>query len=318
LYKKPIISVFNLKHGVGCSALTWNIAHTLELNIYQHEQAMHHIFIDQRNQSVEITDLYENNITANFINKRVFESGIYDLGSEVNYPYVRQILSKSDAIVIPCEIGYEVMLKTIASIKYAQQTNPECKIYVVFNKLVKPAKQKIDNALKQTRERNYTEVAENFIESNVENMSNIEFLYIRYAFAIFRDLSSGCYYLDHFVFQGKVPSDITSFQLLRNLRWYTLDKQKRNSRRKEKGDEEIEKSEFYDKHKLFYNNYFKDFPKKKQTLQEKKEAKEPLVDVQRIYDTQFNGNNTKIIKDMLILTTKIKEQYSTIWDDTNE
>ena len=308
--KKPIISLFNLKSGVGCSALTWNIAHTLELNIYQHDKGMHDIFMNQRNQSVTDKKLYENHLTSEFINKRVFKSGVYDLGSDVNYPYVRQILNKSDVIVIPCELGYEVMLQTIASIKYAQQQNSECMIYVVFNKL--------DNA-DPKRERKYTEEAEGFIENTISDMENIKFLYIRYSFAIFRELSKGFYFLDHYVHQDIAFPPISSFQLLRNLRWYTLhhNKHKKDSARKIKWDMEAEKSEFYAKHKMFYENYIKGLPPKEQTKKQKTQKQKLKPDIQKVYNTKFNGNNPKIVKDMLVLTTKIKECYSNIWETNN-
>jgi len=320
LEKKPIISVFNLKNGVGCSSLTWNIAHTLDLDIYQHEKAMHHLFMKERLDSVEYTRLYENNIDVEFINKRFFKSGIYDLGSNVNYAYIRQILEKSDVIIIPCELGYEVMLKTIASIKYAQQINDRCMIYVVFNKLDKSD---------PDREKRYTEEAEKFVAMNVD-ISNLEFLYMRYSFAMFRELSYGFYFLDNYIYQKEEFPPITPFQLLRNLRRYTLQKMKYNSKRKKKGTNEIEKSKFYDNHERFYTEYLlkiiqlnKDKQSDYIAFDEESDVEESDVEkaerlFSEIYKLSFNDNNRKLVKDMLILTTKVKGTYSLVWENNND
>ena len=48
--ESDIVSILNLKNGVGCSCLAWNIAHTLQLNLYQHDKAMHHIYNAKRNE----------------------------------------------------------------------------------------------------------------------------------------------------------------------------------------------------------------------------------------------------------------------------
>ena len=131
----PIISVLNLKNGVGVSSLVWNIAHILELDIYQHDKAMHHLFLNERNDLVEDGQIKTKCISVYPINKREFKSGIYDLGADINYGYVRQIISRSKVVVVPLEVGAEVLIKTIATIQYVAEHNEECDIFVVFNKL---------------------------------------------------------------------------------------------------------------------------------------------------------------------------------------
>ncbi len=284
---EPIISVLNLKNGVGTSTLAWNIAHILGLDLYQHDKAIHHLFQDERKYSIEAGTVQSKNVNVYTIEKRQFKSGVYDLGSDINYGYVRQILSKSNVIVIPAELGAEVLIKTIATIQYVSQNNNKCDIFVVFNKL--------DNS-DPARERKYTAEAVMRVEELDETIVNrIKFYYIRYAFAMFRNLSEGYCLLDNFL-RPKAPKfNIDNFRLLQHLRYYTLEKMEKSASRKDKAEREKEQSLFFEKHTQFY----KDF--------------ESHVDVSALFDGTFIDNNTKIIKDMLILTTKIKGEYSLIW-----
>lgn len=285
---EPIISVLNLKNGVGTSTLAWNIAHILGLNLYQHDKAIHHLFLDERSYSRDTGTVQSKNVNVHTIEKRQFKSGVYDLGSDINYGYVRQILSRSNVIVIPAELGAEVLIKTIATIQYVSQNNNKCDIFIVFNKL--------DNS-DPARERKYTAEAEMRIEELDNTIVNrIKFYYIRYSFAMFRNLSGGYCLLDNFLRPNAPEFDIGNFKLLQHLRYYTLRKMGESKGRKDKAGREIEQSVFFGKHTPFY----KDF--------------ESRVDVSALFDGTFIDNNTKVIKDMLILTTHIKEEYSLIWE----
>ena len=287
MVNNPIISVLNLKNGVGCSTLAWNIAHTLKLDIYQHDKALHHYFMSQREESVKSGDLFCNEISVYNIDKKKFASGIYDLGSDINYPYVRQILEKSDAIIIPVETGYEVLLKSIATIKYVQEHNKDSQIYIVINRL---------DDRDSEREKNYSSNAVELIRQHVRD-AKIEFLYIRHSLAIYKNLASGFFFLDNYIYQKEEFKPITHFNLLRNLRWHSINKML-DSKRSKKAEEEMEKTTFFKKHESFYRSYTKD------------------IDISRIYDLKFNDNNRRLIKDMLILTTKIKGEYSlNIWEN---
>jgi len=284
---EPIISVLNLKNGVGTSTLAWNIAHILGLDLYQHDKAIHHLFQDERKYSIEAGTVQSKNVNVYTIEKCKFESGVYDLGADINYGYIRQILRKSDVIVIPAELGAEVLIKTLATIKYVSQLNSKCDIFVVFNKL--------DNS-DPARERKYTTEAEMRIEElNETIVNNIEFCYIRYAFAMFRNLSEGYCLLDNFLRPNTPKFDIDNFRLLQHLRFYTLDEMGKSASRKDKAEREKEKTSFYDPHKPYYENFISN------------------VDVSTLFDGKFIDNNTKILKDMLILTTRIKRIYSFTW-----
>ena len=244
---KPIVSILNLKNGVGCSTLAWNIAHTLELDIFQHDKALHSYFLSNRLNSVENGFLFANKITVKNINKRKFDLGIYDIGSDFNYPYIGQLIKQSDIVIVPVENSHEVLLKSIATIKHVLRTNPEVKVFVVFNRL--------DNS-DSDRERNYTQVAEDFIKQHIEEES-IQFFYIRYSFAMLKNQAEGYYYLDNFIYQEKKFKAISAFNLLRNLRWYSINKML-GSKRKEKAILEQEKTEFFAKHRKFYEEYMQD------------------------------------------------------------
>jgi len=94
LSNKPIVSILNLKNGVGCSTLAWHIAHTLELDIFQHDKALHSYFLSNRLNSIENGFLFANKITVKNINKRKFDTGIYDIGSDFNYIFNRYLISE--------------------------------------------------------------------------------------------------------------------------------------------------------------------------------------------------------------------------------
>ena len=128
--KTPIISILNLKNGAGCSTLTWNIAHTLDLDIYEHNKALHSYFASKSTESVD-NGLLKNNIHVHKIDKRNFKAGVYDIGADFNYPYVKQLLRISDIIIVPVENSYETLLKSIATLKHIHSITPKIKIFVI-------------------------------------------------------------------------------------------------------------------------------------------------------------------------------------------
>ena len=274
----PIISILNLKNGVGCSTLTWNIAHTLDLDIYEHDKALHGYFATKRSETVDY-GLLKHNINVQKIDKRHFKTGVYDLGADINYPYVKQLLKKSTVIIVPVENSHEVLLKSIATMKYILTQNSNTKIFVVFNRL--------DNN-DSNREMNYTYVSEEMILEHIPQ-EKIKFFYIRYSFAMYKNLKEGHCYLDNFIYHDNTLK-ISNYDLLQNLRYYTIDKMldsKQNKKAlKEKGD-----TNFFDNYKTIYDNYIKN------------------IDISTVYDLKYNEKNKKLIKDMLILTTYIKDSY---------
>ena len=288
---EPIISVLNLKNGVGVSSLVWNIAHILELDIYQHDKAMHHLFNKERHTAIEDKKIISNSVSVNPIDKREFKSGVYDLGADINYGYVRQIISRSKVVVVPLEVGAEVLIKTIATIQYVAEHNEECDIFVVFNKL--------DNS-DTDRERKYTAQAISDIKAMTEKLEKkigqrIKFAYVRYAFAMFRNLDEGNFLIDNFIGSKAKKAEMSNFRLLQHLRYFTLNKMNESELRKDKVKREMEDSNFLDKHEPFYTDF------------------ENLNKLSLLFDGKFIDNNKKIIKDMLILTTRIKGNYSFIW-----
>lgn len=281
--ESPIISVLNLKNGVGCSALSWNIAHLLELNLYQHDKALHKNFIEQRQNSIENTDLFNNtNIAVKTLNKKKAESGVFDLGADINYAYIRSILKKSNVIVIPIENGYEVLVKSIATVKYIRQYNKKVMILLVFNKL---------NDSYIVREKNYTSYSETILDSyDIKENDNLQFLYIRHSFAMYKKLENGFYFLDNYL-KKSCNQKISQFNLLQNLRFYTV-KDIVNDILEDEDEDKKSLLSFYNRHKEFYTEFTKN------------------NEIKEVYDLTFYQKNKKLIKDMLILTTRIRDTYT--------
>lgn len=281
--ENDIISVLNLKNGVGCSCLAWNIAHTLQLNLYQHDKAIHHLYNKKRKEALEaFTDsMLSFMIETHPIEKKSFHKGVYDLGSDFNYAHTKKIIAKSKVIIIPCELGHETLIKTIATLRLVFELNEEASIFVVINKLLPLGK--------TNREKKYTQEVEGLIEEYL--VREVKFYYVRNSFVLFRNLDLGFFFLDNYLIdvdireRNGIKSTIKPFELLQHARWKILHTMKEN----EKKDEEIKQSSFYAKHQ----QHFEDFIKT-----------QPMEDV---IDGSFLYKNKRAIKDMLILTTRIKK-----------
>ncbi|MDQ7061432.1 MAG: hypothetical protein Q9M43_09985 [Sulfurimonas sp.] len=112
--------------------------------------------------------LLKNTSTVYKVDKRNFKAGVYDLGADFNYPYVKQLLKISDVIIVPVENSYETLLRSIATLKYINGIAPKIKIFVVFNRL--------DNN-DSNREMNYTYVSEELILEASTTRSHTVFLH---------------------------------------------------------------------------------------------------------------------------------------------
>jgi len=276
-----IVSILNLKNGAGCSCLAWNIAYTLELILHQHDKALHHTYNQQRKNTIDynIESMLPFTIQVLPIVKNEFSEGVYDLGSDFNYAHTKKIIAKSKAIVIPCELGHETIIKTIATIRFVSELNQKAPIFVVINKLL---------PLGNTgREEKYTKDAEELISDYTEE--RVDFCYMRHSFALFRNLNFGFFFLDNYIAlaNNNVPKKPLTkpFELLQHTRWKIIDTLKNDDKKKE----QLEESSFYTKHQ----QHFQDFIKQ-----------EPFEDAINGY---FLFQNKRAIKDMLILTTRIKK-----------
>jgi len=278
---EDIISVLNLKNGVGTSLIASNIAYILELPLYHHDKAMHQMFAKERESFVEAGQIKTNSISVCEIDKCKYEIGVYDLGADINYGYVRQILRKSRVVIIPLELGAEVFFKTMATIEYVKRFNSTCKIFILFNKL--------DNS-DPTRERKYTAaIQDEIIDRYQDSEKKIQFYYLRYGFALFRNQDEGFFLLDNYIIPDEMNVDIENFRLLQHIRYHKLLKLDNAKERTEKTDFELKESTFYADHTALY----KEFTSKFETF--------------NVFNNDFIDKNAKIIKDMLILTTCIKK-----------
>ena len=276
--KSGIVSILNLKNGVGCSCLAWNIAHTLKLNLYQHDKAMHHIYNEQRKKILEYNahSMLDCTIDTSFISKKEFNSGIYDLGSDFNYAHMKKIIIKSEVVVIPCELGHETLIKTIATIRAVSDLNKTAKIFVVINKLLPLSDSE--------REKKYTNDAIDFILKSAK--IKVDFYFMRHSFALFRFLNIGFFFLDNYIYSKEtINKPITEpFELLQHTRWKSIDTMYNQGKK----EIQIKDSTFYDEHRQKFNTFI---------------TKQPF---EEIINGSFLFKNQRAIKDMLILTTHIK------------
>jgi hypothetical protein len=290
--KSGIVSILNLKNGVGCSCLAWNIAYTLELNLYQHDKAMHRTYNKKRKETLadEMESILPIAIETFPIVKNEFNKGVYDLGSDFNYAHIKKIIAKSEIIIVPTELGHETLIKTMATLSYVLELNQEASIFLVINKLLPLAT--------TDREKKYTHIVQEIIEKHSKERK-IDFFYMRHSFFLFRNLNFGFFFLDNYL----VPSDeykenaikptIKPYELLKHLMWKTLDamKNKKNKNKQSKENSfhlEGSKISFYIEHQ----DDFQEFDKE-----------QPFEDV---IGGSFLYKNSRAIKDMLLLTTSIK------------
>ncbi|MDQ7061433.1 MAG: hypothetical protein Q9M43_09990 [Sulfurimonas sp.] len=106
---------------------------------------------------------------------------------------------------------------------------------------------------------------------------------------MYKNLNDGYFYLDNFVYHDKTLKT-SNYDLLRNLRYYTIDKMLLSKQHK-KAIKERDDTDFFDTYKPTFDKYMKD------------------IDISLLYDLKYNEKNKKLIKDMLILTTYIKDTY---------
>lgn len=280
--ESDIVSILNLKNGVGCSCLAWNIAHTLELNLYQHDKAMHHIYNAKRKETFEdnIESMLPFMIETLPIVKNQFHNGVYDLGSDINYAHIKKIIAKSKVIIIPCELGHETLIKTIATIRFVSALNQKASIFIVINKLLPLGD--------TTREKKYTQDAEELIEQNLDY--DAKFFYVRHSFTLFRCLDAGFFFLDNYITKvelnkrNAIKPTIKPFELLQHIQWYNI----HTMSNEEKKNKQLKESSF----DVEYKRHFDEFTKHR-----------PFKDV---VDRSLLSNNQRAIRDMLILTIPIK------------
>ena len=139
------------------------------------------------------------------------------------------------------------------------------------------------------REMNYTNVSQELILENLPQNA-IQFFHIRYSFAMYKNLNDGYFYLDNFINSDKSKST-SNYNMLQNLRYYTIQKMLLN-KQKTKALKEIEDTDFFDMYKNTYNKYTHN------------------IDLNDIFDLKYIEKNKKLIKDMLILTTYIRDTYT--------
>lgn len=280
--ENDIISVLNLKNGVGCSCLAWNIAHTLQLNLYQHDKAIHHLYNAKRKEALEaFTDsMLSFMIETHPIEKKNFHKGVYDLGSDFNYAHTKKIIAKSKVIIIPCELGHETLIKTIATLRLVCELNKEASIFVVINKLL-PLE-------KINREMKYTQEVKDLISDYTEE--RVVFCYMRHSFTLFRNLDLGFFFLDNYLIKvdlyerNAIKPTIKPFELLRHTRLKIIDTMKENEKKIK-----LKERSFYVKYRQDFEDFIKTQP------------------FENVVDGLFLYKNKKAIKDMLILTTRIKK-----------
>jgi len=172
-----IISFYNEKNGTGKTTLAYNLSRQIGCS-----------FIELVPKYIE-DDLN----TDGFIQPTIEdypEVLICDINT-TDYSEIKNMLSKSDYILIPTELDYKVLIDTKEAIKNASTINSEAKIIVIFNKLY---------TNKRQAELPYTKYARDYLEKNLKELKiPIEFVYIRENKLWYKEFMNNKFYLDHLI-----------------------------------------------------------------------------------------------------------------------
>jgi cellulose biosynthesis protein BcsQ len=123
-----VISVMNLKGGVGKSSISYNIAKYFNLKMITNDK---YSAINNIKQLINISSV------------NVEDNSLYDFGG-FDDKSINTIIAKSDVIVIPTLYSRADLQNTVISVRKITAVNPNAKIAVVINRVRSGDKKLLD------------------------------------------------------------------------------------------------------------------------------------------------------------------------------
>lgn len=192
---KKVITIFNIKGGVGSTSLIHLLASHLGSTVYE-----------------ESPDYFSYLKTGSIIDPDNIKPGIYDINEKKNGLLIKKVLRATDILVVPTHFDFKDIYKAVITLSLAIDANEEksksTEYFILFNGLSSSSKD---------RESKYRKQAQRDIHEGLQalypdlQLPTINYLYFRTSFAVFRDSRSGNSLLSHYMKQTKSLSKVDRF-----------------------------------------------------------------------------------------------------------
>jgi len=186
-----MILFMNLKNGVGCTTLTYNLGRLFNQNIFVKKDS----FMLDEYYAELFPSVYE-------VNSDI-KDGFYDVGSDVKSDDTSKLIKKANAIVLPMDFGHETYLKSIETIKHIRNIRADIPVIIVVNRLdVQDAKRDFTyqhHLADQLADADIGLASDFKYKTNPEEDMSIMVTYLRNSYGLFCDFEYGKYFLDRFL-----------------------------------------------------------------------------------------------------------------------